>query len=122
MSIPVAVLERPSDPDRILSFVTGEQNTVSKLACLAVEIDEKVRAILPPLRNLSGVAVAGLLTEPSSAQDTLLPGDVIHEVNGTLVATVAQLQARVAGMQHGDPVVLHIERQGQMQYLVLEID
>ncbi|MDX1980448.1 MAG: trypsin-like peptidase domain-containing protein [Bryobacteraceae bacterium] len=56
----VAVLERPRDPDRILSLLDGERNTIPRLGILAVELDAKVAPMLPPLRRLSGVVVAGL--------------------------------------------------------------
>src|SRR5262249_22479525 len=54
----VAVLERPRDPDRILSLLSGD-SAVPRLGILVVELDEKVTPMLPALRRLDGVVVAG---------------------------------------------------------------
>ena len=57
----VAVLERPKDPDRILSLVAaGGQNRVARLGIMAVELDARVIPLLPTLRKLNGVVVAGI--------------------------------------------------------------
>ncbi len=122
MEIATAVLERPRDPDRILSLITGEQNVVSELGVLAVDLDERVTPLLPSLRRLSGVVVAGRISDVSPQDDALLPGDVIYEVNHTPVPSLAALRKAVENMQHGDPVVLHIERGGQLQFQLIEID
>src|SRR5262249_26490086 len=73
----VAVLERPRDPDRILSLLNGESNTIRKLGILVVELDEKVTPMLPPLRRLSGVVVAGLAAFAPDRTENFVPGDVI---------------------------------------------
>jgi len=36
--------------------------------------------------------------------------------------STSQLQAMVRNLKSGDPVVLQIERKGQMQYLAFEMD
>jgi serine protease Do len=122
IEIATAVLERPRDPDRILSLISGEQNVVTKLGVLAVDLDERVTPLLPSLRRLGGVVVAGRISGLSRQDDSLLPGDVIYEVNHTPVTSLAALRKAIETMPHGDPVVLHIERGGQLQFQVVEID
>ncbi|HYO82886.1 MAG TPA: hypothetical protein VES20_15880 [Bryobacteraceae bacterium] len=77
----VAVLERPKDPERILSLITGESNMVPKLGVLAVDLDERVTPLLPPLRKLAGVVVAGVVADLSSQDDAFHAGDVVYAVN-----------------------------------------
>ena len=122
IEVSTAVLERPRDPDRVLSLISGEQNLVSKLGVLAVDLDERVTPLLPSLRRLEGVVVAGRMSDVSTQADALIPGDVIYEVNHVPVTSLATLKRAVEMMEHGDPVVLYVERSGQLQFLVIEIE
>ncbi len=122
MTKAVAVLERPQDPDRILGLVNGDRNFISPLGILAVDLDEKVIPLLPPLRRLSGVVVAGVVADLSTQEDSLLGGDVIYEVNNQAVRTVEELRVMVRQLDHGAPVALLVERNGQLQFLLLEIE
>jgi serine protease Do len=118
----VAVLERPSDPDRILALAAGPENVVARLGILAVDLDQRVVPLLPPLRRLAGVVVAGTVAGLSSREDSLRAGDVIYSVNTTGVRTLAELKAAVQGLPPGAPVAVHIERLGQLQFLLLELE
>jgi S1-C subfamily serine protease len=118
----VAVLERPQDPDRILSLVEGEQNHVPKLGILAVDLSERATPLLPPLRRLSGAVVAGVVADLSAEELFLLPGDLIFSVNNTKVGSLAELKAAVQVLPSGQPVVLHIERLGQFQFVVADLN
>jgi len=65
-----AVMERPRDPDWLLSLATGVANTITKLGILALPIDERVTPLLPPPRSLSGVVVAGTLTRGEASEES----------------------------------------------------
>ncbi len=117
----VAVLERPRDPDRMLSFVRGEQNVVAKLGLLCIDLTGEVMALLPQLRRFQGVVVAGVLADLGSEENTILQGDVIYEINQQRVASVDELRAVARELAPGSPAALLIERQGQLQYQVLEL-
>ncbi len=116
----VAVLERPRDPDRILSFVRGDENVVAPLGVLCVELTGEVMPLLPQLRRFQGVVVAGVLSDFGTEENSILQGDVIYEANQQRVATVEDLRNAVRGLPPGSPVALLLERQGQLQYQVLE--
>jgi serine protease Do len=118
----VAVLERKHDPDRILSLLIGESNTIRRLEILVVELDEKVTPLLPALRRLSGVVVAGQTSGSPDRKENLLPGDVIYECNNKRVRNIAELKSILAELDVKSPVALHIERQGQLQFLLIEAD
>jgi len=115
----VAVLERPRDPDRILSLLTRDSN-VPRLGVMVVELDAKVTPLLPPLRRLSGVVVAGLASAATEISDPLLPGDVIYECNNTPVRNIAGLKSTLEAIPATTPIAILIERQGQLQYLLME--
>jgi len=119
----VVVLERPRDPDRILSLLKGETNTIRKLGVVVVELDEKVTPMLPPLRRLSGVVVAGQAAGSAEHIDGLLPGDVIYECNNGRIRNIAELRTAVDTAAKGrNTVALHIERQGQLQYVLVDLE
>lgn len=118
----VAVLERPRDPDRIAALVDGESSRVAKLGLLAVDLNEKVAPLLGPVRRLRGVVVAGVVQDLAVEENRPAQGDVIYEVNGEAVGSVAELRAKVAGLAHGQVVALHLERQGQLQIVLWEVD
>lgn len=122
MKIPVAVLERPKDPDRLLAHLQGETSRVRRLGILAVDLDEKVIPLYSALREYTGVAVAGIMTDLSLEENRLQPGDVVHRLNQEPVLNLAGLRKLLDDFKHGQPVAVQIERSGQMQFIVLEID
>jgi serine protease Do len=121
-TIEIAVLERPKDPDRILSHATSEKNLVPKLGILAVELDEQVTPLLPSLRKLSGVVVAGVVAEIGSQPDSFLSGDVIYAVNNTAIRSLDEFKAAVDSLKAGQAVAIQVERLGQLQYLIFDIE
>lgn len=116
------MLERPRDPDLILSLAGGERNFVPQLGILAVDLDEKVTPLLPPLRKLSGVVVAGIVAQLASSENGLHAADVIYSVNGTSVASLEDLKTALAALKDGQPIALHLERLGQLQYVLLNAE
>jgi serine protease Do len=119
----VAVLERPQDPDRILSLIEGDANTVPRLGFYGVDLDGRVAPLLPPLRKLAGVVVAGTTAELAASQDGgLHAGDVIYALNSTSVRSLADLRGAVQNLPRGEIVALQIERLGQLQFVLLEIE
>ncbi len=122
MKIGVAVLERPKDPDRLLAHLQGEKSRVRRLGILAVDVDEKVIPLYSALREYTGVAVAGILTDLSLEANRLQPGDIVHRLNQEQVLNLTGLRKLLDEFKHGQPVAVQIERAGQMQFIVLEID
>jgi serine protease Do len=116
----VAVLERPRDQEELLSTI-AEAKGVLKLGLLALDLDAKVTPLLPSLRRLSGVVVVSVAEEAPGHSDPFYPGDVIYAVNDARVSSLADLEAALAPRKQGSSVALQIERAGQLQYLLAEI-
>jgi serine protease Do len=121
LSKQVAVLERPRDTEQILSMVNEESNLIAKLGLLALDVDAKTTPLLPPLRRLSGVVIAGVVADPSGHSDAFFPADVIYTLNNTKVSNVAELQAALGSAKRGESVAVQVERLGQLQFLVVEV-
>jgi len=119
-SIRVAVLERPKDPDRLMSMVKKEDNLVPQLGILAMDIDEKVTPMLPPLRKLSGAVIVAVMDDGPAAGAGLRAGDVVYELNNRPVRSLKDLMQAAAQPRGGTPLVLQIERAGQLQFVPID--
>ena len=52
----------------------------------------------------------------------LAAGDVIYSVNRTQVLGLTHLRAMIDGLKTGDPVVLQLERRGELMYLAFTVE
>ena len=121
-SITVAVLERKHQPSQLEDLVSYGAGLVRRLGILAMTVDEKVTAILPDLRRLSGVAVAAVPAEFAGLNPGLLAGDVIYELNNQHLASLDELRAALNDKKSGDPIALLVEREGQLIYVTAALE
>jgi S1-C subfamily serine protease len=121
MSKTVAVLERKSEPSQ-MEDLANSATLVRQLGILAVTVDEKVTAILPELRRLSGVAVAAVPAEYAGLNPGLVAGDVIYSLNTRRVASLDELQDALKDKKSGDPIALLVERLGQLIYVTAAVE
>ena len=123
LSFQVPVVEAVDDPQRFADMVTEQNNSIPKLGILALTVDEKLSALLPSLRGSGGVLVAAKMAAGSFYfGDDLLPGDVIHSLNGTSIKDISSLNSILDSLKAEDPLVLQVERSGSWQFVVLESD
>jgi serine protease Do len=78
--------------------------------------------VLSSARSESGIVVVAQIGGSRAVDTGLKTGDIIREINRTPLQTVPQLQAIVRELKPGDPVVLQVERNGNLQYLAFEMD
>ena len=109
-----AGLSRASDP---------RQNLVPRLGMLGLTLNQQLAEMVPVLRVRSGVLVASTVAGALDPREGgLAVGDVISAVNGTSVAGLSELVKAVDGLKIGDPLVLHLERRGEMLYLAFTVE
>ena len=120
MTYSVKLVERSDDPQRFADMVTGPNNLVSRLGVVGITVDHQLQQMLPDLRIQSGVVVAAKTQASALLGEGPEPGDVIHSVNGQTVKDVDGLREELRTVKPGAPIVLQIERDGAMSYLVLE--
>ena len=65
--------------------------------------------------------VAALAVDVSLLGEQFQPGDIIYSVNGSLVASLKALKDQVKALTYGQVAVLQLERGGQLQYLMIEV-
>jgi serine protease Do len=122
VSLEIPVVERRGDMDRLADSLDPVKDLVPQLGILGVQIDSKISALVPDLRMGSGVIVAARTAFGASADSGLEAGDVIHELNGVTIITLETLSTGIKQLKPGDPVVLQIERDSQLQYLAFEME
>ena len=121
MSKTVAVLERKSEPSQ-MEDLANSATLVRQLGILAVTVDEKVTAILPDLRRLSGVAVAAVPAEYAGLNPGLVAGDVIYSLNNRRIASLDELRDALKDKKAGDAIALQVERFGQLIYVTAALE
>jgi serine protease Do len=122
LALAVPVSERAGDPENLRAMVTPERNLVRRLGLLALDLDERTAPLLPPLRGRAGVVVAAGAGPALPGEEGLMPGDVIYELNGRSVLSVAALREALGALQPGDPAALRVERQGRLLYVTVDVE
>ncbi len=117
----VTVAARADRGQQFIDLASPERNLVPELGLLCISVDERVSALLGPLRASAGVLVAAKAQMAGPGAD-FEPGDVIHMVNRTPISNLEQLKAALATFSSFDPVVVQIERSGQLRFIVFEME
>jgi serine protease Do len=118
----ITVIQRPHNVDRLADLVDPEKNLVSKLGILGIEINKNTAHLLPDVREPSGVIVAAKVAGLGGQENSLAAGDIIHGVNGTPVISLDFLRSKLDDIKPGTPVVLQIEREGELMYTAFPTD
>ena len=122
LTVPVAMTER-EDALAGLASVDPRPHLVTRLGILGVELDAQVAELLPVVRVRSGIVVASMVPGAIDARDGgLAQGDVIYAVNRKPVARIAELRTIIDAFKTGDPVVLQLERGGELMYLAFTVE
>ncbi len=117
----VTVEERPEDPSRFLELVSERTNLVSQLGILAIDMNEQISKLVKELRKPAGVVVAARVAGLPGSEEGLVPGDLIISLNGGEVADLEALRTLLGKVPPGSPVVLQIQREDQLQFIVVEL-
>ena len=121
--VPVAMTERREPLAGLVAAADPRDNLVPRLGILAVNLDKRIAELLPGLRSSSGVVVASTVLGALNAQEGgLANGDIIYAINRTPIKTLAELRAALDPLMTGDPVVLELERRGELMYLAFTVD
>ena len=73
--------------------------------------------MLPPPRELGGVLVAATTHDAAFWNGELVPGDVIHALNGKSISGISSLRSELETLDPGDAVVLRIQRQDRLMFV-----
>jgi len=118
----VRVVERRDDRARFAELASPDTHLVERLGILALPLTDEVSALVSNLRLPSGALVAASNAPPTPWGDRLQPGDVIYRVEGTRIGGPQRLRQLLDAHSSDDRLLLHVLREGNMQYLVLQVE
>jgi serine protease Do len=122
LTLKMKVIERADDPQRFADMVDPEKNIIPQLGILVVELDEKMKDLLPGLRHTYGLVIAAESSDSPYSGESLKVGDVIYEVNHVPAVTIRAVTSTLAALKSGAPVVIQVERDGRLMYVTLELE
>ena len=123
MTINVPAIEHHDHMDQLMDTINPENSLIPKLGVLAIDISGELGAKLKSeLRIPSGVIVVGRAVELVTPDTGLQAGDVIHQLNTTPIDSTHTLRTAVDGLKTGNPVVLQIERDGELMFVSFEME
>jgi len=117
----VGLMEPPRDMDQVTALADPEKSLVPALGILVVEIDKKIAAMLPELRDPFGIIVAARAAG-ATAEVPLTTGDVIRTLNGEPMTTLDRLRNALKTLPSGAAVVLQIQRDQKLMYVAFNLD
>jgi len=118
----VAVSEHRDQMDKLVDAVDPDKSLVARLGILGVDLSEQLRSVVGNLRTSSGVVVIARAANLIGPETGLKAGDVIHSLNKAPVDSLDSLRAALNVLQRNAPVVLQVERDGELQWLAFEME
>ena len=123
LEVPVAMTERRDSIAGVTALADPRDNLVPRLGILGVTLDERIAQMLPAQRVRTGVVVASTVADAIDAREGgLAAGDIIYAVNRKQVLGLNDLRAVLDGLKTGAPVVLQLERDGELKYLAFTVE
>jgi serine protease Do len=121
--INVPAIEHRDQMEQLLDTVNAENSLISRLGVLAIDLSGEVGDKLKSaLRIPSGAIVIGRAVELITPETGLQAGDVIHQLNTMPIDSTETLRAAIDKLKPGDPVVLQIEREGELMFVSFEME
>lgn len=117
----VPVVER-AEGRAWMDALSGQKNLVRQVGIYCVELTPALLSRLPPQRKTGGVLVVGRAPGISQSAGRFESGDIIYAINRAPVNSLSDLRGALDGIKEGAPVVVQIERLGQLMFIVLEVD
>ncbi|HEX8816708.1 MAG TPA: trypsin-like peptidase domain-containing protein [Terriglobales bacterium] len=118
----VPVLEHRDPMDQLMDSIDPDKSLVARLGIIAVDLDERLRSVIPSLRIATGVVVVARAVSLLGPETGLKSGDIIHSVNGVSVDSVKSLRDRLDQLKPSSAIALQIEREGKLQWLAFEME
>ncbi len=121
LAFDVPVAEPPRDMDQVAALADPEKSLVPTLGILGVEINQRIAAMVPDLRDPFGIIVAARSTG-ASVEAPLLTGDVIRTLNGQPMTTLDRLRNALKSLPPGTAVALQIQRDQKLLFVSFTLE
>jgi S1-C subfamily serine protease len=114
LTLSVTVRERPHAKE-LTDLADPAKNAVHELGIIGVDVTAETAEAMSGLRVRSGVLVVAREQDPRRVDVALMAGDVIHAVR-----SLDGLRVLLEGRQPASPIILQIERDGQLMFITAE--
>jgi S1-C subfamily serine protease len=121
LSLNLPALQYHDKVDQLADFI-DPNNRIGRLGIYVMDFDDKLRTAMADVCISSGVVVLGQSLDLNALSGNLRAGDIIHALNRVSIQSAEQLRSALRELKPGAPVVLQIERQGQLQYVDFEME
>lgn len=118
----VALQEPAADDDRMFEKMKERAVPITRIGVLAVPLDKSTTMLVTGPRHDYGTIVAAKLQTSRVFQEDLEPGDVIYAVNGARADDIEALNGLLTNVGAGNALVIQVQRQGLLRYVVLNGD
>jgi len=122
MSFKLPVTVYHDKVDELADIPGLQKNLIWQLSVFVTDLDEKMKSVLHRDGSDSGIVVVAESGAPNAVDTRLQPRDIICAIAHTPLQSVSQLRTTLSTFKSGDPVVLHVERDGKLQYLAFEME
>jgi serine protease Do len=120
--VPVPVTER-RDLSGLSEAVDAREHMVARLGILGLDLTDQIRQLVPAVRVTNGVIVASTVAGATDSRaGGFAPGDVICAINRVPVRGLAELKGFLETLRVGDPVVVQLQRRGELKYLAFTLE
>jgi len=114
IDVPVVIPKHQMDD--VSALADPEKNLVTEMGIVGLEIDDQVATMIPELRDPFGIIVIARSAQ-AIVEVPLATGDIIRTLNGQPMTTLDRLRAALKALPAGAPVVLQIQRDGQLMFV-----
>ena len=122
LSVVVPVQVHHEKIDDLNDLPDLQRTFIPKLSIFVSDWDDELKPLLRKDSNDSRVVVIAQGAASNGVDTGVQSGDIIRAINRSPLTSVPQLQATIDQLKAGDPVVLQIERGGQLEFLAFEMD
>jgi serine protease Do len=103
----------------LLDYVDFAKDCVPPLGIVALNLDSKLRHLVPEARLPDGVVVAAKYDGVAYDTDDLEAGDILHEINNHSIRNVSALSEYLQKVGKHESLILQIERKGHLLYIAV---
>jgi len=122
MSLRAPVYDPKNDLDKLSDLGDPQKGLISGLGIVGTTVTPAIEEILGTLRIPSGVLVTSLVANRLAVDSGLQTGDIIHSLNQIQVSDLETLQSALGKLVPGQSAAMLVERNGNLSYVVFEME
>jgi serine protease Do len=119
LDLQVALQEPGSDEESLMEKAKQRSVAIPRIGVLAVALDSDSAPLITEPKHDFGSIVTAKLQTSGVFQEELEPGDVIFGINGQTASGIDALTGLLNNSPDGSPIVVQVQREGILRYLVL---